>query len=393
MGVKRFASVVVVISTAAIGFAQVSPPGIQFSGVLSANVIDDFNSNTAYFDNNNGYTYLELDGSFKDGPFGLVSQLQFGPSPGSTSTVANLYIHGVYGYANFAGNAVYVAVGRILDLTTFGLNSYYQTGPNGPGVYGTIVGKQGSSGFGIDGVQLKVNPVANLLLGIIMPYSINPLPLVNSTLKGTRFTASYTFPKSIQLVLGYQQHLIGVADYLTPPSGQTDPNTLLNKNKFYALANLLVSDDLTAGARYELDHDIASRQIISHNLYATLGGKIDSFSIGADSGVYIPPNGSAGLEVLGLLYYTFPSVLPNVDLQPYVQLGYFTSAYPVVSDLLGVSYMNGFDNSNYLYLNPQLKLLLGKSQHELVLGYSLTYNLDTKAIVLDQLNLMVQIYF
>ena len=46
-----------------------------------------------------------------------------------------------------------------------------------------------------------------------------------------------------------QDSIIGVADYLAPPSGQTDPNALLNKNKFYALANLLVSDNLTAGTR------------------------------------------------------------------------------------------------------------------------------------------------
>ena len=79
-------------------------------------MIDDFLSNTAYSDNNNGYTYLQLDGSFRDGPFGLESQLQFGPSPGAS--VSNLYIHYGYGYATLLGGVVYVAVGRVVDLNT-----------------------------------------------------------------------------------------------------------------------------------------------------------------------------------------------------------------------------------------------------------------------------------
>jgi hypothetical protein len=44
-------------------------------------------------------------------------------------------------------------------------------------------------------------------------------------------------------------------------------------------------------------------------------------------------------------------------------------------------------------VNPQLKLLLGKSQHELVLGYSISYDLDTSQIILNRLNLTVQVYF
>jgi len=40
-----------------------------------------------------------------------------------------------------------------VDLSTFGLNGYYQTGPNGPGVYGNVVGKTGLSGFGFGGLN------------------------------------------------------------------------------------------------------------------------------------------------------------------------------------------------------------------------------------------------
>lgn len=368
--------------------------GIQFGGVLSANLIDDFNSNTAYADNNAGYTYFQLNGSFKDGPFGLESQLQFGPVPVNNPTgISNLYFHYGYGYANLPGGGIYLAVGRIIDISTFGLNSYYQLGPNGPGVYGSAVARTGLSGFGIDGLELRLTPVENLVFGIVMPYNISGLPIVNSTLKGTRFVASYTFPKLVQLVLGYQQRLIGVADYLQPPSTVVDPNTLLNKNKLYVLANLLMSEDLTAGLRDELDHDVSTSKILSNNVYATLGAKIGNFSIGADAGISIPTSGSAGMEVLGLTSYTFPGVLPSVDLQPYIQAGYFTADYPMVTDLTGVTYVNGFDIDNYIIFNPQLKLLLGKSQHELVLGYTLTYDLNTAQVILNQLNLMMQIYF
>lgn len=367
---KRTVILLILVQLPIAVFAQLGQAGIQFSGVLSANVIDDFQSNTAYSDNNNGYTYLQLNGSFKDGPFGMESQLQFGPSPGTTSTVSNLYVHYGYGHATLLGGALYLAVGRVVDLNTFGLSSWYQQSPNGPGVYGAAVGKVGSSGFGVDGVQLKIVPGANVVLGVVMPYNINPSPIVDSTIKGIKVTGSYTIPKTVQFVLGYQQHVIGVADYVVPASPTVDPNTVVNKNKLYGLANLLISENLTAGIRYELDHDIAAAEIISHNIYATVGGKIGNFSLGADSGLYIPPSGSAGLELLGAAWYTFPSVLPSVDVQPYVQAGYFTSGYPLVSDLIGVSYTNGFDIDNYLYFNPELKLLLGKSQHELVFGYS-----------------------
>ncbi len=392
-GMKRAALVLFLVCAPLVSFAQIPGSGIQFGGVLSANVIDDFGTNTAYSDNNNGYTYLQLNGSFKDGPFGMESQVQFGPAP-STGGVNNLYVHYAYGYANLFDSALYLAVGRVVDLSTFGLVSYYQQGPNGPGVYGNGVGKIGSSGFGFDGVELRIVPTANLVLGVVVPYNINPFPIVNSTLKATKLTVSYTVPKLVQVVLGYQQHFVGVADYLQPPSpGPTDPNVLLGKNKAYVLANLLVAEELTAGVRYELDHDVSAREIISNNVYATLGGRIGNFSIGGDLGLYVPAAGSPGLEVLAATWYTFPSVLPSVDLQPCVQVGWFTSDYPMVSDLPGGTYTNGFNNNNYLTINPQLKLLLGRSQHELVLGYTVSYDLDTSQIILDQLNVMMQIYF
>lgn len=94
---KRAALVLFLAGAPMLGFAQIPGGGIQLSGILSANLIDDFNSNTAYSDNNNGYTYFQLNGSFRDGPFGMESQLQFGPSPGTG--VSNLYIHYTYGYA------------------------------------------------------------------------------------------------------------------------------------------------------------------------------------------------------------------------------------------------------------------------------------------------------
>jgi hypothetical protein len=56
-------------------------------------------------------------------------------------------------------------------------------------------------------------------------------------------------------------------------------------------------------------------------------------------------------------------------------------------------YSNGFMNSNFMTVYPQIKVFLGKSQHELVLGYSLAYNLDASQIVLSQLNIMMQMYF
>jgi hypothetical protein len=394
MDLKRSVFLLFLVWSPICGFSQISAGGIQFSGVLSANVIDDFNSNTAYADDNNGYSYLQLNGSFKDGPFGLESQLQFGPAPSDVTGVSNFYFHYGYGYANFGGGVAYLAVGRIIDLSTFGLNSYYQIGPNGPGVYGSTVGKTGLSGFGIDGFELRVTPLANLVLGIVMPYNINPgFDIVNSTLKNTRFVASYTFPKILQFVLGYQQHLVGVADYLPPPSTQVDPNTEVNRNKAYALANLLVSENLTAGVRYELDHSVSAFQIISNNGYATLGEKIGNVSVGVDAGIFVPASGSAGVEILGAASYTFPSVLPSVDLQPYLQVGFFSSGYPMVSDLPGATYTNGFNNDNYIMLNPEVKLLLGKSQHELELGYTVSYDRRTAQIILDQLNMMVQIYF
>ena len=172
----------------------------------------------------------------------------------------------------------------------------------------------------------------------MIPYNINlGFPIVNSTLKNTRCVASYTFPKVVQIVLGYQQHLAGVADYIVAPSPLVGPHTVVNRNKLYALANLLVSEKLTAGLRYELDRDVSDVEVISNNAYATLGWKIGNLSIGADIGVYVRPSGSASVEVLGAALYMFPSVVPSVDLQPYVQVGFFSRGYPMVSDLLGAT--------------------------------------------------------
>ena len=156
---KRAALVLFLAGAPMLGFAQIPGGGIQLSGILSANLIDDFNSNTAYSDNNNGYTYFQLNGSFRDGPFGMESQLQFGPSPGTG--VSNLYIHYTYGYATVLNGILYGAVGRVVDLSTFGLISYYQTGPNGPGVYGNVAGKVGSSGFGFDGIEVRIVPATS----------------------------------------------------------------------------------------------------------------------------------------------------------------------------------------------------------------------------------------
>ncbi len=171
---RRVVLILFLAGCSTLAFAQAPGGGIQFSGILSANLIDDFNSNIAYADNNSGYTYFQLNGSYKDGPFGLESQVQFGPAPANTG-VSNLYVHYGYGYANLLGGSLYLAVGRIIDISTFGLNSYYQQGPNGPGVYGSSVARTGLSGFGIDGLQLRLAPVENLLFGIVMPYNISGL--------------------------------------------------------------------------------------------------------------------------------------------------------------------------------------------------------------------------
>ena len=68
---RRAALVLLLVLAAALGFAQIPGGGVQLGGVLSANLIDDFLTNTAYSDSNNGFTYLQLNESFKDGPFGL----------------------------------------------------------------------------------------------------------------------------------------------------------------------------------------------------------------------------------------------------------------------------------------------------------------------------------
>ena len=402
---KKTVFLLLIVCCPVICFAQAPGGGIQFSGILSANFIDDFNSNTAYFDNNGGYTYIQLDGSLKEGAFGLDSQLQFGPSGtvAGVTQVNTLFFHYGYGYANFFDGGLYLAVGRFVDMASFGLNSYFQQGPDGPGVYGGLPGKAGSTGFGVNGIELRTTPLQGLLLGLVLPYNIDPFPIVKNTLLGVKLNVSYTVEKTIQFVVGYQQHQIGVSDYVSTSNAFGDINTLAYRNKLFALANLLVSEDLVAGARWELDHDVSAVQVISNNAYITLGGKIGSFSIGGDAGFYYPPGGTPGFEVLAATSYTFKNIGPSIDLQPYLAAGFFNSNYPVVSFEYGVAapdlnsatppsayILNG---ANYINVNPQLKLLLGRSQHELVLGYSITFDLDHMVIAFDQVNLMMQVYF
>ena len=183
---------------------------------------------------------------------------------------------------------------------------------------------------------------------------------VNTSLKRSALNASYIMEKVVQVILGYSFGHTGVADLATPINN-------VNQNKLYTTANILVSDDLVAGARYELDHDVSPWQVISNNAYITLGDKFGDFSIGGDVGLYFPRGGSAGYEILGTTTYTVKAILPTVDLKP----------------VLYVSYISGtYQESTYpsINFNPQLRLMLGKSQHELEVGYSATYNIDSRAI-------------
>src|SRR5208283_5699725 len=97
---------------AASGIAQ-GAGGVVFSGALTGNLIDDFRANQAYIDSNAGDTYLQLNATLKEGPFGFDSQLQIGPSgtTNSPTQVQNVFYHYGYGYANFFNNRLYVAVG------------------------------------------------------------------------------------------------------------------------------------------------------------------------------------------------------------------------------------------------------------------------------------------
>jgi hypothetical protein len=342
--------------------------GVQFSGVLSANFIDDFNSSTAYFDNGGGLSYLLMNAALKDGPFGFDSQILYGPG------AAFQFKYG-YGHANFWNERIYIAIGRFVDPDTFALNSFFVGGSDGAGSYGnpSVANRNGGTGFGVNGIELKLSPLKDLVFGFVLPYQGTAEGTVDTSLKAALMAASYTVEKVVQLVLGYSEHHIGVADLATPIFN-------LDQNKLYAIANILVSDDLVMGARYELDHDVSKWQVISHNAYVTLGGKLGDFSIGGDAGFYFPQGGSMGFEVLGSTSYTLRSVLPSVDLQPFVSVSYVSSAY------------QESPNAS-INVNPQLRLLLGKSQHEIALGYTVTYDLDHRLVAVDQLNILMQVYF
>jgi hypothetical protein len=77
---------------------------------------------------------------------------------------------------------------------------------------------------------------------------------------------------------------------------------------------------------------------------------------------------------------TFKGIGPDIDLQPNISVTYSSSAYQG-------------STANTISINPQLRLLLGKSQHELAIGYTLTYDLDQRSATVDQLNFLIQVYY
>src|SRR5271157_4423329 len=367
---KKLALVSVFLPIAAVVFAQASSGmgtgGVQFSGTLSMNLINNFSNNTASIDDVNGLSYLQLNPSLKDGPFGFDSELAVGPG----SSVDLRY---AYGYADFLNGRIHTSVGKFVDPDTFALNSFFVGGSDGIGSFGnpSLVNAQGSTGNGVDGVELKVSPMKDLILGYVLPY--NEADTVDTSLKRSSLDASYTVEKVVQVVLGYSLGHTGAADLATPINN-------VNQNKLYTTMNILVSDSLVAGARYELDHDVTNWQVISDNAYLTLGGKLGDFSIGGDVGLYFPAGGSTGYEILGTTTYTLKSILPSVDLEPVLYVSYVSGAY---------------QESPYpsIDFNPQLRLLLGKSQHELAVGYTITYNLANQQVTVNQLNILMQVYF
>jgi hypothetical protein len=342
--------------------------GLQFSGVLSMNFIDDFYSSTASTDTLNGLSYLQLNPSLKEGPFGFDSELSFGPG-GSWA-----FKYG-YGYADLWNGRFHVAIGKFVDPDTFALTSFYAGGPDGPGSYGnaSVVNAQGGTGYGINGIELKVSPQKNLVFGLGVPYQ-SQADTVDTSLKRIFGAVSYTAENLVQLVIGYTQGHTGVADLASPINN-------LNQNKAYLIANVLVSDTLVLGGRYELDHDVSSWTVISNNAYLTAGAKLQDFSIGGDVGLYLPRGASAGFEVLGSTTYTLKSIFTSVDLQPYLAVSYVSSTYQE-------------STFNAVTINPQLRLLLGKSQHEIAVGYTVT--IDTAHPLqppVDQMNILMQVYF
>jgi hypothetical protein len=367
---KKLALISLFAAVALAAFAQSSDlgggGGFQLSGTLSMNLINNFLTSTASMDGVDGLSYLQLNPSLKDGPFGFDSELAVGPGN-------SVNLRYAYGYADFLGGRVHTALGKFIDPDTFALNSFFVGGSDGPGSFGNpaLVNAQGNTGNGIDGVQLKLSPIKNLLVGYVLPY--NSADTVDMSLKRSSVDLSYTVEKEVQVVLGYSLGHTGVADLATPVLNR-------DQNKAYMIANVLVSDSLVLGARYELDHDVSHWQVISNNAYLTVGEKLADFSVGGDVGLYFPRGASAGYEILGTTSYTVRSVLPSVDLQPvlsvsYVSRTYQESAYPSIN------------------FNPQLRLLLGKSQHELAVGYSGTYDFDSRRVIVSQLNVLMQVYF
>lgn len=342
--------------------------GVQFSGVLSANLINDFNSSQAYFDSAAGLTYLQLNATLKEGPFGFDSQISYGPGGVFQMKYA-------YGHADFWNSRIYTAIGRWVDPDTFALNSFFVGGSDGAGSYGnpSVPNLKGTVGFGISGIELKLSPTKDLVFGFVLPYQGVPEDTVDTSLREADVAGSYTIEKVVQLVLGYTQHHIGVADLPTPISN-------LYQNKLFTTANVLVSDKLVLGARYELDHDVSTWQVISNNAYFTVGGKLENFSIGGDVGLYAPRGGSAGFEVLGTTTYTLSSILAGVDLEPVLSVSYVSSTYQE-------------STASTINFNPQLRLLLGKSQHEIEVGYTITVDTHQRKVILDQLNILTQFYF
>ena len=374
---KELVLCAVLVFIATVAFAQASSDaaltaggagGVQFSGVLSANLINDFNSSQAYFDSLAGLTYLQLNASLKEGPFGFDSQIMYGPG-------GVFQMKYGYGYADFWNGRIHASIGRWVDPDTFALNSFFVGGSDGAGSYGnpSVANQKGGVGFGISGIELKLSPMKDLVFGFVLPYQGVPEDTVDTSLKSADMAASYTIEKVVQLVAGYTQHHVGVADLPTPISN-------LYQNKLFTTANVLVSEKLVLGARYELDHDVSTWQVISNNAYFTVGGKLEDFSVGGDVGLYAPRGGSAGFEVLGTTSYTLHSILAGVDLEP----------------VLSVSYMSGTyqeSTASTITLNPQLRLLLGKSQHEIAVGYTVTIDTDRRQSVHDQLNILTQFYF
>ncbi|MGA2481070.1 MAG: hypothetical protein ABSG63_20190, partial [Spirochaetia bacterium] len=200
---KRCGIALLLIACPLLAFAQMmAGEGIQFSGTFSANLIDDIQAGTAYADNNSGNTFLQLNAALREGTYGFEAQMQFGPAP-ATGGVNNFYFKYGYGYGYFLKSALYAAVGRFMDLSSFGLNSYYQGGGDGPGVFGNHATTAGS-GFGVDGLELRIAPASGLLLGLVIPYQETAVNLLNGSLGASQLMAGYTLEKTLQVVAGYR---------------------------------------------------------------------------------------------------------------------------------------------------------------------------------------------